>query len=238
MSLFIDAIIIIAAVASIYFGIVRGFVRSVMGFAALMCAIIAAALLSPMVSELMYNGFIAEKVSEIASDAIGELISAGEQRLELSGILADRPEALGSLVERFGGDIDELSAHYGELDEFTDDEAIKSLADRLTASTARGISNVLAALGVFVAALILLKLLLSLIDLVCRLPVLSTLNTLLGLIFGVFTAIAAALVIANTAASLISAMNAIDPAVFNQSVIDDSIILRFMSEQGLILSSR
>ena len=54
MSLFIDIFIIIAAIAAIYSGISRGFVKSVMGFVSLILAIAAAFIFTPQLADF-YN---------------------------------------------------------------------------------------------------------------------------------------------------------------------------------------
>ena len=236
MSLVIDIIIILAAVASIYCGIVRGFVRSASGFVSLILAVAAAFMFTTPTAEYLNEKFIAERVENIVSDSLTGIVSAGEQQLALPQIIADRPAALDSVAKRFGFDLDEVADYYdGTLSGESDSSAISKLSEYIAEPTARSISRVTASALVFIAALFLLKLLFWLLDLICRLPVLDKLNTLLGLLFGIASAIVFSWSIANISVGLIRAFVAIDSGIFNQSVIDGSVILKFFYEKGFII---
>lgn len=235
MSLFLDILIIIAAIAAIYSGIVRGFVKSVMGFATILLAIILTAVLTPTVSDTYNEKFVFDRVNSIVKTSLTELVTAGGQQIELSKLFDDRPDALSTIADRFGIELDDLAGVYAALEGEDDNEAIGSLSEHIASPTAEAISRILAAISIFLAALILLKLLTLLLDLICRLPVLSTLNTLLGFFFGAASALLFAFAISNLSVGLIKALGSIKPELFNQAVIDGSIIIRFFCEKSLIL---
>lgn len=235
MSLILDVIIIIAAVAAVYSGIVKGFVKSVMGFVSLLLAIAAAFVFYQPVADYLEEKFVSGWVTGIVETSLSELLSAGEERLELSKLLADRPDALGEVASRFGVDLDELDAYYSSLTAGSDSEAVSSIAGHIASPTIRAVSVVIASIAVFFAALIALKLITFVLDLICRLPVLSTLNTLLGLIFGVCSAAVTAWSISNMAVAVIRSMNAVKPDIFNESVINGSIIVKFFCDNSLII---
>ena len=234
MSLFLDILIIITAIAAIWSGISRGFVRSVMGFVSLILAVAAAFVFTPEVASIYNEKFVSGWVSSIGETSLDELVTAGGQRLELSKIFEDKPEALKSVAERFGIDLDEIESYYLEIQPEDDSEAIKNLSGQIASTTSAAISSVLAALSIFLAALIALKLITFILDLICRLPVLATLNSLLGFVFGLANALIGAWVIANLAVGLTHALNAVKPDIFNQSVIDGSIIVKFFCDQSLV----
>ena len=236
MSLVIDIIIILAAVASIYCGIIRGFVRSASGFVSLILAVTAAFMFTTPTAEYLNEKIFAKRVESIVSGSLTGIVSAGEQKLALSQIIADRPAALDSVADRFGFDLDEIASYYEDaLSGETDSEAIAKLSAYIAEPTARSISRVAASALVFVGALILLRMLFWLLDLICRLPVLDKLNTLLGLLFGIASAVVFSWSIANISVGLIRALVAIDSGIFNQSVIDGSVILKFFYEKGFII---
>ena len=238
MSLIIDLIIIVAAVTSIYLGVQRGFIKSVMSFLSLLLAIAAVWMLSAPVSEWLNERIISSRVEAVVEDSINSLIDAGEQQFGLSKLFDDRPDALVEAAERFGFDIDSLDEYYrSTLVSLPDSEAVEKLTDYIAEPTSTAISRVVAAFGIFIAALIILHLITFILDLICRLPVLRTLNQVLGFLFGVGSALVSAWVISNLAVGLINAMNAIDGSIFNQSVIDGTIILRFFYNNSLILFS-
>lgn len=236
MSLIIDLLIIIAAVAAIYLGIVRGFIKSVMHFASLILALIAVFVFTAPVSNWLNETFIEERVSSITEESLTGIVDAGVEHLKLQKVLEDRPDALVDVTERFSVDIDELVSYYSEfLIDLAESIAIDELAIKLADPTAAALSSVLAAIAVFAAAMIVLKLLTWILDMICRLPVLNKLNTFLGFLFGVGSALVTSWVIANMSVGLITAMESINGDIFNQSVIESSIILRFFYNNSLIL---
>jgi len=163
-------------------------------------------------------------------------LADGTGSKELDKIFADRPEALTAIAEQFGADLDAIAAHYYDvLAGAAEQEALAELSEMIASPTANAISIALAALGVFIAALIVLKFITFFLDMICRLPLLDRLNTFLGLLFGAASAVVLAWVTANLAAAIVLAFQSIEPGVFNESVISGSIIVKFMREQGWIL---
>ena len=236
MSLIIDLIIILAAVAAIYLGISRGFIRSVMHFASLILALVAVFLFTSPVAAWLNNSFIESGVSDIIEDSLSGIVSAGENSLDISKIFSDRPEPLNEIAAKFGCDLDELEAYYNNfLSSGTESEALGDLSGKIAAPTSQAISNVLAAIIVFIAAMLILRLITFILDMVFRLPVLDKLNKFLGLLFGIGSAVITSWVIANISVGLISAFESVNGEIFNQSVIDGSIILRFLYNNSLIL---
>lgn len=236
MSLIIDLIIIAAAVASIYLGLQRGFIKSVMSFLSLLIAIAAVFVFIDPVSDWFNERVVSSRVDDIVEDSLESLVNAGEQQLGLTKLFDDRPDALVEIAERFSFDIDAVEDYYrAELEALPDSEAFAGLVRHIAEPTAAAISDVAAALGIFIAALIVLHLVTFILDLICRLPVLRILNRALGFLFGVGSALVSSWVISNIAVGFINAMNTIDSSIFNQSVIDGTIILRFFYNNSLIL---
>lgn len=235
MSLFIDILIIISAIWAVYSGIMRGFVRSIMGFISIILAIVSAFVFTSTVAEVYNEKFIYSKVCAQVETSFDELVTAGGQKLALSKIFEDKPDALKTVAEQFGIELDEIESHYSEIRSDDDRSDIKKLAEIVAEPTSKAISNILAAASVFVGTLIILKLATWFLDLICRLPMLSTLNSLLGFVFGLASAALSAWSIANIAVGMINALGAIRPDIFNFSVINGSIIVKFFYDHSLIL---
>jgi len=236
MSFIIDLVIILIAVSAVYLGIMRGFVRSVMGFASVILAVAAAYFFTAPVADWLDERIIGSWVSGIVDDSLTGIVHAGTQNLSLEKIFTDRPEALTAIAEQFGADLDAISAHYYDvLAGAAEQDALAELSAMIASPTAAAISTALAALGVFIAALIVTRLVTFFLDMICRLPLLDRLNTFLGLLFGAASAVVLAWVAANLAVAIVLAFESIEPGVFNESVISGSIIVKFMREQGWIL---
>lgn len=235
MSLFIDILIIIFSVAAVYSGIVRGFVRSVMGFLSLILAVAAAFIFTSPVAEFYDNKFVSGWVNGKVESAFEELVTAGGQRLELSKLFEDSPDALKTVIERFGVDFEETESHYMEIKSDDDANDIKNLSEKVASPASNAISNVLAAATVFVGTWLFLKILTWVLDLICRLPVLSTLNSFLGFVFGLLSAAVGAWAISNISVGLVNALSVIRPEIFNATVIDGSILVKFFYDNSLII---
>ena len=236
MSLVIDIILILAAVAAIYLGIVRGFVKSVMQFASLILATAAVMLFSAPVSAWLNETFISDKVSEFAEESLEGVVGDSEIVFDIHRLLGDSKPVLDGIAERFSVNIDALiEGCEAELASLTEKEALSKLSRAVAEPASIAISDVAAAIIVFVAALIILAILTYVLDLICRLPALEKLNTFLGFLFGVASAAITAFVLAKISIGLISSLEIVNPTVFNSTVIDGSLILRFFVNNGLIL---
>ena len=236
MSLIIDIIILLAVAASVYRGVSKGFIRSAMHFVSLIIAIVCVITFTEPLAEWFGEQFINNSVSQIAEDSLNSIVSAGTENFRIDKILSDRPEALVSLSEKFSCNLDELSSYYSEtLKNLAPSEAIKELSQKIVATTASSIGSILSAILIFVAALLICKLITHILDLVFCLPVLKQLNKFLGLIFGIVSAAVTAWIFANAAVGLINAFEAIRGDIFNESVITNSFILKFFFDNNLIL---
>ncbi len=238
MSLIIDLIIIIAAIAAVYLGISRGFIRSVMHFSSLILSVLAVYFFTSSFAGWIGETFIEGKISEDVEASISSIITAGEEKLKLDVIFSERPEAFTKIAEKFSFDLDELENYYNEaLSGFTDSAAIEDMAEKIASPAVAAISNVIAAIIIFIVSMLALHFITFLLDMICRLPVLKTLNKFLGLLFGVGSALVTSWIIANIAMGLISALESINGDIFNETVVDSSVVLRFLANNGLIFFS-
>ena len=86
---------------------------------------------------------------------------------------------------------------------------------------------------IFFASVVVLRLLTWLLDMLFQLPVLKTANTMLGLLVGVVIALFWAWVLCPLSITFIRAMASISPELFNESVIDNSVILSFFADNKI-----
>ncbi len=237
MNLIIDLIIVLAAAAAIYLGLSRGFVRSVMHFASLILAVIAVFLFTNPVSAWLNSTFIKSGVSDIIEESLSDLIFDGENSFSVPDIFSEPPQALKDILGRFDVEFDDIAGFYSSnvSPSTNEGDAIDVIAEQIAYPTSNAISHILAAIIVFIAAMVLIKLITFVLDRICRLPVLRKLNKLLGLLFGIASALVISLVIANAAVGLIEAFDSINSTVFNTETIERSIILKFFDNNGLIL---
>lgn len=236
MSLIIDLVIIVSAIISVVLGVKRGFVKSVMSFASILLAVIAVYLFTAPTAAILNEKYIGKYLDEAVSEQITQILSAGVGKIDLEKLIDERPDALEEIAKRFNVDLDSIAEYYSEkLADLTDAEAINGISEHISSPAATAISQILAAIAIFVVTLIVLKLLSLVLDLIFKLPVLKTLNSILGLIFGIASALLSTYILANLAFGLVGALGAINPELFNESAINGSVVLKYFVENNLIL---
>jgi len=231
MNFVFDGIILAVCVISVIVGAKRGFIKSVMGIGTLIAALFVAFAFTPMLSDLIENSSLMQGVSVNISDTIKSLSKNVDNSYDLDRLFADMPDSFRQILERYGADAETLKAAVQPAADSAEG-AVTELADRIAAPVVSAISGVLAFLGLFVATVIVLKLVTWILDLIFQLPVLKTANTVLGLILGIFCALIWAWVLSALSVIFIQAMSSISPEYFSESLIENTIILRFFADDN------
>ena len=221
MSLVFDVIILAVCVISIVLGAKRGFIKSVMGICTLVAALCLAYAFTPTVSEYIRNTDAMGNISESIGDTIKSLSRTDEGGYDLEKMFDDMPDAFQQILERYNVD-DSVLAETVPPETAATESAVDALANAIAEPVARAISNVA-----------VLKLLTWLLDLLFQLPVLKTANTMLGLLIGVVIALFWAWILCPLSVTLIRAMSSISPDLFNESVIENSVILSFFADNKI-----
>ncbi len=231
MSLIFDGIILIAVIIAIVMGAKRGFVKSIMGICTLIAAMFVAFAFTPTVSSYIENSTAVQEITDGITETLQSLSQSGENTYDLTRLFDDMPDSFKQILERYGVDASELEDTANPKAE-ADDSDVGDLASLIAGPVARAISGVLAFLALFVATVIILKILTWILDLLFQLPVLKTANTLLGLLIGIVSAVVWAWVLSSLSVIFISAMSSVSPETFGPSLIDNTVILKFFADDG------
>lgn len=232
MSLVFDVIILAVCVVSIVLGAKRGFIKSVMGICTLVAALCLSYAFTPTVSEYIHNTDAMGNISESIGDTIKSLSRTDEGGYDLEKMFSDMPDAFRQILERYNAD-DSVLAETLPPETAASESAVDTLASAIAEPVAHAISNVAAFLLIFIASVAVLKLLTWLLDLLFQLPVLKTANTMLGLLIGVVIALFWAWILCPLSVTFIRAMSSISPDLFNESVIENSVILSFFADNKI-----
>ncbi len=231
MNFIFDGIILAVCVVAIVVSAKRGFIKSIMGVCTLIAAVFVAFAFTPYVSQWIENTPVIEEVSENISDTLKSLSRKDVDSYDLSRLFTDMPDSFRQIIDRYGADVSNLK----ETVPPTADAAARDVSD-LSALIARpvvsAISGVIAFLALFVGTVIVLKLLTWLLDLIFQLPALKTANTMLGAVVGVVSALMWAWVLSALSVIFIRAMSSISPAYFSETLIENTIILRFFADDN------
>ncbi len=231
MSLVFDCIILLVAVLAIYLGVKRGFVKSIMGMFTLIAALFVAYAFTPVVSPYIENTAFIREIGDGISETIQSLSKNEDDTYDLSKLFGEMPEPFRQILDRYGADADALTEEVTPQADATS-EHVEDLVSMIADPVTGAVAGVLAFFALFVGALIALKLLTWVLDLVFQLPVLKTANTLLGFVFGLVSALLWAWMFSSLSVMFINAMSSISPDHFSKSIIDNTVILRFFANDG------
>ncbi|MBO5274659.1 MAG: CvpA family protein [Clostridia bacterium] len=231
MSILFDLILIVVAAICIISGVRRGFIRSVINIVTLAAAVICAYMFMPAVSAYLHEEFIEESVSAPVEEELAGM--AGGDESGLAQLFADSPAALSELVGRYNTELADVVAYYEEAVAEGAQEMLENLSRYISEAAAKTVSDLTAFLLIFAAVVILLKLVGWLLDLIFKLPVLSTLNRVLGIVFGIICAYLYMSVLAVVIVKGIPALSSIFPEQFATASVENTMVLKWIYEYNI-----
>lgn len=231
MNFVFDGIILAVGIIAIIVSAKRGFIKSIMGICTLIAALFVAFAFTPNVSRYIENSPIIMEVSENISDTLKSLSRKDTDSYDLARLFTDMPDSFQQILDRYGADASDLKETVTPAPDAAAED-VSDLSELIADPVVSAISGVLAFLALFVVTVIVLKLLTWILDLIFQLPVLKTANTLLGLVVGVVNALVWAWVLSALSVIFIRAMSSISPEYFSETLIENTIILRFFADDN------
>ncbi len=231
MSILFDLILIVTAAFCIISGVRRGFVRSVINIVTLVAAVICAYMFMPAVSAYLHEQFIEASISAPIEEELSTM--AGGDESGLAQLFADSPAALSELVGRYNTELADLVAYYEDAVMEGAQEMFTSLSRYISDAAAKTVSDVSAFLIIFLAVVLVLKIAGWLLDLVFKLPVLSTLNRTLGLVFGLICAFLYMSVLSVVIVNAIPALTSVYPEQFASASVENTLVLKWIYEYNV-----
>lgn len=224
LSLAIDAVILFTAVFIIWAGTSRGFVRSVMGLISAAASFFVAYAYTPVLSAYIKEKYLIDRIASGIDETLKSLaFDTTTDLYNLDRLAADLPEPFTGILERYNINITEFADKLRGLTG-CGETTVYSFAEEIADPTTSVLASVISFILLFLAAFIVLGILTSLIDLIFKLPVLKSANMFLGFLFGAVEAVAVAFVLATLLSVLVTALGSIDPALFGEDVVADTMI--------------
>ncbi|NLM55845.1 MAG: CvpA family protein [Clostridiales bacterium] len=228
MSVFLDIIILAVIVICIVRGYRLGFIRSIMGLISSVAAFAAAVYFTPSLSSVFYNKVFLPSISGEIRETLMSLFMRGGETLSPDELFAESPEALTSLLERFGVTKDSLAERFASAEAATS-ETVTEISKAIAAPAASAMSNIVSYFIIFTAALIILRIITVVLGAVFELPVLRTLNRTAGLILGILCALVLSVAISTALAALMKAMEPVKPTVFGTNVVENTHLVKLLA---------
>lgn len=229
MSAFFDLFILVVIAISVISGWRRGFVKSIMGLASSVLSYFAAIYFTPYLSSFICEHYVLGALSSEVGETLSSLlwIPSGEARSTMQ-LFGDMPDALSSILERFGTNTGEFTSRFMS-DLPATDELVGKMSDFIVRSTAQMISSAISFAVIFITASVALTIITAVIGFVCELPVLHQLDEFFGLLFGIVSALVYAVVLSIVFVHLASALSVFDPSMFSKDMTDSTYLVKFFS---------
>jgi len=234
VSFAIDAIILLTAVVIIWAGTSRGFIRSIMGLGCTVASLFAAYAYAPVLSSYFHENFLLEKITGGIFETLKSLAFDTETDMyNLDRLAVDLPQPFTDILERYGIAVDSFSDQLRGLTASTE-EVVRDFAVKIAEPTSSVISYVGAFILIFLGVYLVLALLTSLLDLIFKMPVLRGANMFFGFVFGAAEAFLVTFLLAMLLSTLVTALGAIDPALFGADVVENARICSLLLEHNLL----
>ncbi len=190
MNAVIDIIIVAIFALTIYFGVKRGFVKTVIGACAFLVSVLVALALCSPVATALHDGPVGDFMENTIIEVI-EGVDVVEIFSEEDNTDNDEHNYLKTLFGVFGSEklYEELHGELAQVEDKSEEMITAYMCDKLVPKVKKAFCKVAAFLLLFVVARILLKIAEWLIDKVATLPVLKQANKLLGGVAGFVVAI-------------------------------------------------
>ncbi|MBR0303592.1 MAG: CvpA family protein [Clostridia bacterium] len=227
MGIIIDIILLIIAAIIIVFCWKNGFVKSVLGLACNVVAVVAAYAFTPAVSEFICERFFLDKVSSAIAATVRSAASS-EAGVNVGSFLTEIPNSLQGTLEKFNISDDALQGFISKTMPEAGEDGVRSVADYIAEPTSRMLSNAVAFVLIFVVSLIVLRLVSKLILVIFKAPIIEKVDKTAGLILGVFNALIILFALSLAAATAVRALGTYLPKEF-EGAVEQSVILRLFS---------
>lgn len=226
---FVDIFFVIFAITIVAVNAKRGFVKNATKLITFVLSVVIAVTLTPMFSGYIAENWIEDNVNGYVNEQVISLSQrGGEDTFDIASLFNEEQEDFMALLKRFGVDADALAEGYRSITEGSE-ATVKELADKIADTVVNAIASVIAFVLIFLAALVVLSLLSLILGLAAKLPVLKQLNTVLGFICGVITAVAFVYVFATVGVFLLDKLHALYPDTIPANIRDESFVLTHFS---------
>jgi uncharacterized membrane protein required for colicin V production len=230
MGILIDIILIAIIALSIWSGVKRGFIRSVMNIITFISALLCGWYFYPRLAVVYNDKFLLSKFSTDIYNSINSIISSGVESINLSRLFADKPDAFLEITRRYSADINVLEKYFNTQVNAGANNITADISARIAEPVSTGLSKVLAFLTIFLGIVIILKIVTLMLDLVFKLPVLNAFNRVAGFILGSVSGLAYAWILSAVIVAALPFLSMMFPAVFSQNTGSSSVLLNFLTK--------
>lgn len=183
MSLAIDIILVVIFASFVLTAVKKGFILSLLEFAAVILALVLAYNFSPKVAETAYDGFVKEATIKTIETQIEENVSLQETSTQAQLLLESIPDYMVSVADFMGVSVDDIKQSVASS-KLTSENVATELVEKIAQPIIIGALTALSFVVLAIVLLFVLKFLAQIIAKIFKIPVIKTVNKLLGGILG------------------------------------------------------
>lgn len=227
MEFIFDIFLFLVLILVILISTKRGFVRSVWASVTIIGAFALAYTFGPALGDYFCSEFILPKVTEYVYELINGMTGVAEGGLDFSEFFATLPDEFIIMSESFGVSLDALREEFLSVMVVSQDE-VYELASSIALPISSTISHLIGIIVAFFASVIVLTIIGFIVKIISKIPVIKTLDGILGFIFGIIKGIVIISMICVVAAVFVESefMNGSIGAYF-RTLTECSYIFRF-----------
>lgn len=184
-AILVDILIIAIFLITVGISTSKGFVKSAVGIAVIVCSFVAAKLFGGPVGTWIDGVFLFEIIdnafASLLSSTVGELSGA----VNATVIIQKIPESVRHMIDVVGIDTSEFMDSLVSVGIVTEDN-IRELSSKLAHPVSAFVAEIIGYLGVFIVGLIVFKMIGSLVVGIFKLPFLHSIDKFLGFVVGAF----------------------------------------------------
>ena len=231
MHFVLDIIIVALCVLTILVSYKRGFFKSVMSLCSGIAALLVAYTFTPQLALIVKEKFLLDKIAGGVVDTLASMARTGAEGAQ--NVVYDLSKLLEnsqflSILDQYGANSDAIK----DLIQSTNDgshAAVEQVAYAVADPIAGTLASIVVFIGLFLASLLVLRLVTWAIGIIFTLPVLRGVDKILGLVFGIVSALLFVWIFAMVAAAALDAIASVAPGTIDPDILEDSVLLKFFA---------
>lgn len=182
----VDIIIIAVFLITVGISTHRGFVKSAIGVAVILCSFVAAKMFGGVIGEWIDGVFMFDTINGFVATFLRSTLGELSESIDAASLIERVPETIKNAPELAGADVSSLNDYISSVGVITEAN-IKEVSAKMATPISAFISEVIGYLSVFIVGIIVFKMIGSLVVGIFKLPLLRTLDKILGFLVGTFT---------------------------------------------------
>lgn len=183
MSIILDVILVTIFAAFVFTAAKKGFMRTLLELLAVIVALALSYQFSPVVAQATYDEIVEKSLVEAVETQIDETVNVSSVTTQAEVLLDSIPGFMASFASSAGVDLDEIKTHISS-EKFSSANLAIELVDKIAKPIAVGALTAIFFLLLSVVLIFVLKWIAGLLAKLFKLPLIGTVNKVLGGVLG------------------------------------------------------